>query len=52
MTGIRAGFDGAADFEVGGRRNGVCRANRLGARDELGGSPISCRKKKNGDKRK
>lgn len=48
LTGIRAGFDVVAtDFITGGRRNGVCRANRLGGCEEVGGTPIvSCDEKR------
>jgi len=47
LTGIRAGFDVATGFITGGRRNGVSRVNRLAARDEPGGAPVSFRQKKN-----
>jgi hypothetical protein len=40
-TGVRTGFDGEAGGKVGERPKGVCRANRLSARGEPIGLPIS-----------
>jgi hypothetical protein len=40
-TGVRTGFNGEAGGTEGERRNGVCRANRLGACGEPIGFAIS-----------